>query len=534
MLILLMSLFLTLWFFLCHKVWVFSDWSVHLNIINYIEQNKTIPKDDFAWQINVSFMQPRSFVVPMIYPPNIYVFFAYSAEIIGTGSVFTYDFISIVLILFSWILLYYIVKMLLPQKKIAMISIFIFFLLPFWYRSLVHRIVEPISMLSSFLLLYLVLKSKRKDILSSILIWFFLFLIYYIKPSNLYFVAIILFVLLMQKKSIKFIMISIISSLILWLPAILYSINIFWSISPVPPWIPIIDSTIFNPRWNNQSIADWERDLNIKVDNIKIKELTMKQFTEDVQISNMIYIRNWQIGKVIQNYIPLQIQERWSQWYHIPLWEAIASLNFFLFFFWLIFIFINYKKNNKYFFFFVISLIVVSLFSLKFTVFRYYINSIILNLIAFACWIYFLYRKLSNNVFLTLMCGFVIFSIITLRIEVLKDLSYQNSIWHRLTNNSWWLLELQSLSKENDTLINEWDIFTPVLEAAYYLHKKIYWDQHTDWSFKPGLSKIFLSKGWKRHFFLSEKCKYSVYFKSILFKQSCMEELEILWLNPIG
>jgi hypothetical protein len=64
------------WIFLAREVEVFSDGSVHTNIVDYIREQQAIPVDDFAGQININFRQPRSYTVPMIYPQNVYIFFA--------------------------------------------------------------------------------------------------------------------------------------------------------------------------------------------------------------------------------------------------------------------------------------------------------------------------------------------------------------------------------------------------------------------------------------------------------------------------
>lgn len=484
-------------FYVTQKVWVYSDGSVHVNIINYIIKEKKTPKEDFSGQININFRQSRSITTPMIYPQNLYILFAYLSVILWINSLSIYTSISILITIISWIFFFKISKLLTQSDKIGFISTLIFFLIPFWYWSLVRRIVEPTSMILCFTLLYISIKRiKKLMLIHQILIWLFLFLIFYTKQSNLYFVAIIVIFLLYNKVGINNLLKIWIFWLLTWLPAIINSFMIFGSISPVPPWIPIIDTKILNPRRKKQLPMGRENNLNILVNNDAIKKLTLKQFTMDVQISNFVYLERWEYKKLIQNLLPLQISNTWTQGYHLELNNSISSLNFLLFIFWILYIIWNYKKNKKYFLFLISTISIVLLFSIKFTVFRYYINIVILNIVLFTYWILFISSKKNYLVSLICISTFVIFTLITLNQQVNKDLQFKNSIWHKLTNNKGWFYEFENTKS---SMKFSWDIFTPILEAAYYYNKNIYRDEKFFFIKKEEDLIYYLNKAWIKY-----------------------------------
>lgn len=450
-----------------------------MSIVDYIIEHKRIPQDDFLWQININFRQPKSFQVPMIYPQNVYILFASIAMVTWLWSKIVFDLLSIGIILISWIFFYAVTVQLTNKKSIWYLATVLYFLLPFRYRIVIRRIIEPMSLLFALTVLYLLMKwVVHKSSIYPILVWFFLFILFYTKQSNLYFIVIIGIYSIFLRWSVKEVVLMWVSFLFWGLPALWYSYGLLWSISPTPPWIPFIDTTLLNPWWEKQKVQEREWALNENVYNTKIKKITYNQFIEDIQVSPSVYAQEGKYGKVVQNFLPLQIHTEWTQWYHLPLSKSIAHFNLLLFLFWCIACIVYFKKDKKYTTFALLSIVVVIVFSLKFTVFRYYINSVVLNSILFAYGLYIL-RKKGNLVSSLLLCLVgVVFSTITIISSLSKNVSYANSIGHRLTNTTWWLAELVALWVQTETIFTQsWEVFTPVLEVAYYLHKRVYRDE---------------------------------------------------------
>jgi hypothetical protein len=465
------------WIFLAREVDVFSDGSVHTNIVDYIREHQTIPVDDFAGQININFRQPRSFNVPMIYPQNVYIFFASVGMLTWLESKHILDGVNLLAILVAWFFFFHTVQLLTKSRKIASVAVGLFFLLPFRYWLLVRRLIEPMSLLFCFTALYVLLQGnehgKGKHIM---LLWFLMFIIFYTKQSNIYFLVFLIAFGLLTTWKIKEMFLAGIAFVVLGFPALHYSYQLLGAISPVPPWIPYVDTTLLKPRRQNQSIEERENNLNDNVSNEVIKKITYNQFTEHVQISPLEHLKTSAYTKVVQNFLPFQFWATWTQGYHLPLPKPIGLLNTLLLLAGCLFLLWTIKTHKKYLLFSVLSVAIVALFAIKFTVFRYYLNSIILHTMFFAYGAYMLYKqgnKISSLLVFTLI---VVFWFLTISLELNKNLAYTNSIGHRLTNNSWWLAELQELA-HSDILSASGDLFTPVLEAAYYLDRKIYWDE---------------------------------------------------------
>lgn len=459
-------------------VGVFSDGSVHVHIADYIRTYATIPPDDFAGQINSNFRQPRSFTIPMIYPQNIYIFFASLGLITWLETTVLFDLIGFIALIIWGIFFFHITVCLTNSRKIATTACGLFLLLPLWYWILVRRIVEPFSMLFAFTALYVLIQWMWQEwVKQRVILWFFLFIIFYTKQSNIYFLILVGIFGLLYTRKVKDYRYVACSFFVLWFPAFWYSFSLLWTISPVPPWIPYVDTVLLTPRWKKQAVQERESKINVSVSNDVIKKITYNQFVENIQISPRQHIEANSYVKVVQNFLPLQISSQWTQGYHLPFSKRIGRFNLLLLCFGLLFLVVHYRSQKKYIHFAVLSFLIVLLFSLKFTVFRYYINSVVLFLLLFSYGIYavWLYGRKVNSFLLYSIL--VIFSVLTLTQEFKKNIAYQHSIGHRLTNGSWWIAELVALAKQPTLFAGSGDIFTPILEAAYYLDKKIYWDE---------------------------------------------------------